>query len=78
MRQEFPPTEPGIRIQRHTSDSAHYLFEPRLERVAALPGGYQSYSVPDFSEHDGIDDDLRFVVPQPSDDVRIRSRLGRL
>ena len=77
-RQEFRPAEPRVRIQRDALNPANGLLEPRLESLATLPGRHQSYSVPDFSEYDRIDDDLRFVVPQPCDDARIRSRPGRL
>ena len=63
---------------KYTVESLPSLVALSLELCPATAFGQQKYPGPDFTEDDGVDDDLTLVVPEPRDDSRVGSGIGRL
>lgn len=54
------------------------LIKPALKSITTSTSPQQQDPEADLPKDNGIDNELRFVLAQPTDDPRIGTRLGRL
>jgi hypothetical protein len=78
LGEQFGPAQSGGKIQGQAGKSGESFLEPAFEFPPFLAGGQKEDAETDFSQNDGIEDQISFVALKPCQNAGARRRFGGL